>query len=115
MPIIKDIGELCLAKHKVEITGINTSFLKSLPPKESAELLIAYRNGDKKAKEEASKKSDDQDKGEAKDPKLENNHPKKDLKQEKNLKKEETKDEPSKEEGKEKPADIKNLEKTKEN
>ena len=51
MPIIKDIGELCLAKHKVEITGVNTSFLKSLPPKESAELLIAYHNGDKKAKE----------------------------------------------------------------
>ena len=41
-----------MAKHKVEITGINTSFLKSLPPKESAELLIAYHNGDKKAKED---------------------------------------------------------------
>ena len=41
-----------MAKHKVEITGVNTSFLKALPPKESAELLIAYHNGDKKAKED---------------------------------------------------------------
>ena len=40
-----------MPKHKAEITGINTSYLISLTPKESNELMKLVKEGDKKAKE----------------------------------------------------------------
>ena len=40
-----------MAKHKVEITGINTSELKVLSSEEMNELFIKLKNGDKTAKE----------------------------------------------------------------
>ena len=40
-----------MAKHKVEICGINTSSLKVLYDKEMKELFIKYKNGDMSAKE----------------------------------------------------------------
>ena len=41
-----------MAKHKVEITGINTNDLKVLTSKENEELFKRLKNGDVKAKEE---------------------------------------------------------------
>ena len=40
-----------IAKHKVEITGINTSDIKVLTDKEKKELFIRLKNGDKKARD----------------------------------------------------------------
>ena len=41
-----------MAKHKVEIVGINTSDIKVLTNKETLDLLTQYRNGNKTKKEE---------------------------------------------------------------
>ena len=41
-----------MAKHKVDITGINTNNIKVLTQDEMNELFIKYRNGDMSAKEE---------------------------------------------------------------
>jgi len=41
-----------VAKHKVEITGINTSDIKVLSSEEMEELFIKYQNGDKFAKDD---------------------------------------------------------------
>ncbi|MBQ6687576.1 MAG: sigma-70 family RNA polymerase sigma factor [Bacilli bacterium] len=41
-----------MAKHKVDITGINTNNIKVLTQEEMNDLFIRYRNGDNKAKEE---------------------------------------------------------------
>ena len=41
-----------MAKHKVEITGINTSDIKVLSSEEMEELFIKYQNGDKFAKDD---------------------------------------------------------------
>lgn len=43
---------IIIAKHKVEITGINTSEIKVLTDKEKEELFIRLKNGDMTAKEE---------------------------------------------------------------
>ena len=43
---------ITIAKHKVEITGINTSEIKVLTDKEKEELFIRLKNGDMTAKEE---------------------------------------------------------------
>lgn len=43
---------ITIAKHKVEITGINTSEIKVLTNKEKEELFIRLKNGDMTAKEE---------------------------------------------------------------
>lgn len=43
---------IIIAKHKVEITGINTSEIKVLTDKEKEELFIKLKNGDMTAKEE---------------------------------------------------------------
>lgn len=43
---------ITIAKHKVEITGINTSEIKVLTDKEKEELFIRLKNGDMVAKEE---------------------------------------------------------------
>lgn len=43
---------ITIAKHKVEITGINTSEIKVLTDKEKEELFIRLKNGDMAAKEE---------------------------------------------------------------
>ena len=43
---------IIIAKHKVEITGINTSEIKVLTDKEKEELFIRIKNGDMTAKEE---------------------------------------------------------------
>lgn len=43
---------ITIAKHKVEITGINTSEIKVLTDKEKEELFIRLKNGDMDAKEE---------------------------------------------------------------
>lgn len=43
---------IIIAKHKVEITGINTSEIKVLTDKEKEELFIRLKNGDMSAKEE---------------------------------------------------------------
>ena len=40
-----------MAKYKVDITGINTSELKTLSKEEMTELFIRLRNGDLEAKE----------------------------------------------------------------
>lgn len=42
---------ITIAKHKVEITGINTSEIKVLTDKEKEELFIRLKNGDMTAKE----------------------------------------------------------------
>ena len=42
---------IIIAKHKVEITGINTSEIKVLTEKEKQELFLKFKNGDKKARE----------------------------------------------------------------
>ena len=42
---------IIIAKHKVEITGINTSEIKVLTEKEKQELFLKLKNGDKKARE----------------------------------------------------------------
>lgn len=41
-----------MAKHKVEISGIDTTVLKVLSNEEMKELFLTYQNGDLKAKEE---------------------------------------------------------------
>jgi len=41
-----------LAKHKVDITGINTNNIKILSQEEMNELFVRYQNGDELAKEE---------------------------------------------------------------
>ena len=41
-----------MAKHKVEISNLNTNDIKVLTSKEMKELFIKYQNGDKNAKEE---------------------------------------------------------------
>jgi RNA polymerase sporulation-specific sigma factor len=41
-----------LAKHKVEITGVNTSMIKVLKSEEMTDLFIRYKNGDIKARED---------------------------------------------------------------
>ena len=41
-----------IAKHKVEITGINTNNIKVLNDKEKEELFIRYKDGDESAREE---------------------------------------------------------------
>ena len=43
---------ITIAKHKVEITGINTSEIKVLTDKEKEALFIRLKNGDMAAKEE---------------------------------------------------------------
>lgn len=43
---------ITIAKHKVEITGINTSEIKVLTDKEKEELFIRLKNGDMDAKDE---------------------------------------------------------------
>ena len=43
---------ITIAKHKVEITGINTSEIKVLTDKEKEELFIRLKNGDMVAKDE---------------------------------------------------------------
>ena len=43
---------ITIAKHKVEITGINTSEIKVLTDKEKEELFIRLKNGDMAAKDE---------------------------------------------------------------
>ena len=43
---------IIIAKHKVEITGINTSEIKVLTDKEKEELFIRLKNGDMAAKDE---------------------------------------------------------------
>lgn len=43
---------ITIAKHKVEITGINTSEIKVLTDKEKEELFIRLKNGDMTAKDE---------------------------------------------------------------
>lgn len=43
---------IIIAKHKVEITGINTSEIKVLTDKEKEELFIRLKNGDMTAKDE---------------------------------------------------------------
>ncbi len=43
---------IIIAKHKVEITGINTSEIKVLTDKEKEELFMRLKNGDMTAKEE---------------------------------------------------------------
>ena len=45
-------GVIIISKHKVEITGINTSQIKVLTDEEKNELFKRYQNGDKKAREE---------------------------------------------------------------
>ena len=42
---------IIIAKHKVEITGINTSEIKVLTEKEKQDLFIKLKNGDEKASE----------------------------------------------------------------
>ncbi len=42
---------IIIAKHKVEITGINTSEIKVLTEKEKQELFLKFKNGDKKSRE----------------------------------------------------------------
>ena len=42
---------IIIAKHKVEITGINTSEIKVLTEKEKQDLFIKLKNGDEKARE----------------------------------------------------------------
>ena len=41
-----------MAKHKVEIVGINTNDIKILSNDEIKKLLIEYRNGNERCKEE---------------------------------------------------------------
>ncbi|HHX16785.1 MAG TPA: RNA polymerase sporulation sigma factor SigG [Mollicutes bacterium] len=41
-----------MAKHKVEITGVNTSMIKVLKSEEMTDLFIRYKNGDIKARED---------------------------------------------------------------
>ena len=41
-----------MAKHKVDITGINTNNIKILSQEEMNELFVRYQNGDELAKEE---------------------------------------------------------------
>lgn len=45
-------GVIIIAKHKVEITGINTSQIKVLSDDEKTELFIRLKNGDLKARDE---------------------------------------------------------------
>ena len=45
-------GVIIISKHKVEITGINTSQIKVLTDEEKNELFKKYKNGDEKAREE---------------------------------------------------------------
>lgn len=45
-------GVIIIAKHKVEITGINTSQIKVLSDDEKTELFIRLKNGDLKARNE---------------------------------------------------------------
>ena len=42
---------IIIAKHKVEITGINTSEIKVLTDKEKEELFIRFKKGDQKARD----------------------------------------------------------------
>lgn len=48
----KKKGVIIISKHKVEITGINTSKIKVLTDEEKNELFKRYQNGDEKAREE---------------------------------------------------------------
>ena len=41
---------IIIAKHKVEITGINTSEIKVLTEKEKQDLFIKLKNGDQNAR-----------------------------------------------------------------
>ena len=41
-----------MAKHKVEISNLNTSYIKVLTNEEMIELFKKYKNGDKFAKDE---------------------------------------------------------------
>ena len=45
-------GVIIISKHKVEITGINTSKIKVLTDEENNELFKKYKNGDQKAHDE---------------------------------------------------------------
>jgi RNA polymerase sporulation-specific sigma factor len=45
-------GVFILAKHKVEITGINTSSIKVLKNDEMNELFVRFQNGDMSAREQ---------------------------------------------------------------
>lgn len=45
-------GVIIISKHKVEITGINTSQIKVLTDEEKNELFKKYKNGDQKARDE---------------------------------------------------------------
>ncbi len=45
-------GVIIISKHKVEITGINTSKIKVLTDEEKNELFKKYKNGDQKARDE---------------------------------------------------------------
>lgn len=45
-------GVIIISKHKVEITGINTSKIKVLTDEEKNELFKKYKNGDEKARDE---------------------------------------------------------------
>ena len=42
---------IIIAKHKVDITGINTSEIKVLSEKEKTELFIKVKNGDENARD----------------------------------------------------------------
>lgn len=46
---------IIIAKHKVEITGINTSEIKVLSEEEKTKLFIKLKNGDKSARDELAK------------------------------------------------------------
>ncbi len=48
----KKKGVIIIAKHKVEITGINTSQIKVLTDDEKTKLFIRLKNGDLKARDE---------------------------------------------------------------
>ena len=45
-------GDSKMARHKVEINGVNTANIKVLTNEEMIELFKKYKNGDTKAKEE---------------------------------------------------------------
>ena len=44
-------GDFNLARHKVEITGVNTNEIVVLTSQETEELFKKYKNGDNQAKE----------------------------------------------------------------
>ena len=48
----KKKGVIIIAKHKVEITGINTSEIKVLSDKEKEKLFLKLKSGDKSARDE---------------------------------------------------------------